>query len=106
MPQGGGIRGRGICVGVEGIYAVIFGGDEHDVVPGASLRRSSTHGYAGQVQRLSVDVAVHGMREELSELTKINVRESEDGLSGVRAGTRNVVVLCNHAYLRGSSPAK
>lgn len=75
-------------VRVEGIDAVVFGGDEDDVVSALA-----GDGETLNVKRLSVDAAVNGIGEEFAEICGGDVRRSEDGFVGVGAGTQIVVVL-------------
>jgi len=75
------------AVGVEGIDAVVFGGDEKDVVFAFAGNLE-----IGELQRLGVNVAVDFEGKEFAELCGIDVGRSEDFFVEVSAGA-SVVVL-------------
>ena len=55
----------GLSVGVEGVDAVVLGGDEDDVVRAAGDREIR------HIERLGVDFAIHGAGEEFSERSAV-----------------------------------
>ena len=94
LPEWSGV-GAAVVVGVEGVDAVVFGSDEDDVVGAFAGDRDVRH-----VERLSVDLRVHGLREKFAEGGGIYVCSGEDGFVGVGAGARVVVVLGGYALRR------
>jgi len=76
-------------VGVEGIDAVVLGGDVEDVV-GAF----AGDGDMRDVERLGVDVAVHLQREPLAELGGTDSRRRERGFVEIGAGAGVVPLRC------------
>src|SRR5205085_10779486 len=72
--------------------AVVLGGDEDDVV-GALAGDGKT----GQVKRLGIDLAVYPEVEEQAETVHVDVGRRQDGLAGIEAGPRVVVVVGQHA---------
>src|SRR5271165_2835991 len=96
LPQGSGV-GPAISIGVKGVDAVVFGGDKDDVVRSAGLRRARARGYARQIERLRVDVAVDRGRKELSKSGGVHVGGRENCFIGVCTGSGDVVMLGEHA---------
>src|SRR6267154_444223 len=105
-PKWGSIGGWRIAVGIESVNAVVLGGDEYHVVLRASLGCAGAHGYSWNIKRLRVNVAVHRVGEELSELTGTHIGRREDSFTGVGAGTGDIVMLREHRDLRHRAPPK
>ncbi len=78
---------RAAKIGVEGINAVVFGGDEDDVVRGAADCKS------GQIKRLGFDSAIDGEGEEFAEVAGANGSRGEYRLAEVLACPGKVVML-------------
>jgi len=77
-----------VCV--EGIDAVVLRGNVKNVVDALV-----GDGYVGEVKRLGVDRIVDRECHQLSKVGGVYVQGSEDGLLGVLAGTRVVVMPCD-----------
>src|SRR5712672_4302939 len=105
-PKWGSIGGGRIAIGIECVNAVVLGGDEYHIVLGASLGCAGTHGYSRKIKRLRVNVAVHRVGEELSELTGTHIGWREGSFTGVGAGARDIVMLREHRDLRHRAPPK
>src|SRR5271155_2371141 len=82
-----------IGVRVKGIHTVMLGGNINNVVD------HSASSYAGDVERLSKDIAVNRLREELSEICGVDVRRRQDRLVGIHAGPLIVVAGGGDGYL-------
>src|SRR5262249_20344220 len=78
-------------VGVEGVDAVVLRGGEDDVA-----RAAAGDGQVGLVERLGVDVAVHGVAVQLAEVAGVDVGGGEHLLARVMAGEEIVVVPGQH----------
>ena len=87
-------RRRGI-VGVEGIDAVVVGGDVDDI-PDAETRNVE----AVYIEWLTIDLVVDGALEELAELADVDVRRRQHRFGKVRARPGGVVVLGRDVCLR------
>ena len=98
MPERVGIE-RG-TVGVKGIDAVVFRGHENHVVDGAV-----GHGQALHVERLGVDLAVHGIAEQLAERAGVHVRRGQDGFLQILSRVLVVIVTSQniHRLRKGKS---
>ena len=83
-------------VRVEGVDAVMFGGDEDDVVGAFAGDGDTLH-----IKGLCIDAAVNRIGEELAEIRGGDVGGSEDGFVGVGTGAQVVVVLRDDVHLRG-----
>ena len=81
-------------VGVECVDAVVFGGHEDDVV--SAFAR---YGQALDVEGLSIDAAVNGIGEELTEISGSDIGRSKDRFVGIGTGAEIVVVLCEDVDL-------
>ncbi len=84
VPEG---LGGGGIVGVEGVDAVVDGGDEDEVV-GSAVERD-----VGDDEGLRVDLVVDGELVEEAEGSDRDVGWGEEGLVGVGSGAGVVVVL-------------
>ena len=62
MPKRSGVV-AGVIVGLERVHAVVLGHHVDDVVDALSRNRDP-----GQIERLSVDVAIHRVGKQLAEL--------------------------------------
>src|ERR1039457_3300815 len=78
-----------ITIGIESVNAVMLRGDVHDVVSG--IRRWNEH--LRNIERLGGLHSIQTLREELSELHRIDVRRSQDHLTRVLTGAGIVVML-------------
>ena len=94
MPERGGVQ-RG-AVGIKGVNAVVFRGDENDVMH-AALR----HGEILHVERLSIDLAVHRIAEDFAKGPRIHVRRGQDCLLQVLTGVLVVVMTSQNVYRSG-----
>ena len=94
VPQRRGVASL-IAVGVEGINAVVHGRNINDVVGGVRCRNQN----ARNIQRLRRHLSIERLREEFSELRRIDIRRSQDGFRKVLSGTRIVIVLRQHRRL-------
>jgi hypothetical protein len=90
----------GAVVRVERIDAVVLCYDVEDVV-GLVLNDDGR-----EVERLSVDFAVDGKKIQLAEGRGIHVRRREDGLVGVEACARVVVVVGDGVVASGRCDGK
>ena len=82
-----------VAVCIEGIYAVMFGRNEHHIV------RLPADRHVGKIERLRVDVSVHGLREEFAKLRGVYIGRSQDGLIEILPSSRNVVAPGGNADL-------
>src|SRR5216684_3534322 len=80
-------RSGGSSVGVEGVYAVVFGGDKENVVFAFAGDFD-----VGKIKRLGVNVTVNFESEEFAELAGIDIGVSENFFVEIGAGTRVVVL--------------
>src|ERR1700733_9040184 len=80
--------------GVEGVDAVMFSGDEDDIV-----NPLAGDDHSGQVQRLPVDLAVHRISEERAELSGTDAGGSEQSFGQILSGACKIVVIGEDAYL-------
>ena len=90
-----------VAVGVEGVDAVLLGGDEEDVVDGVV-----GEGEGGEVERLRVDVADDGKAEELAEGGDADVGGSEEGLLALDPNSRVGVLLRRDTLAEGREGQK
>src|SRR5205823_769211 len=74
-------------IGVKGVDAIVFGGDENDVA------RRAGEIQVGHPQRLRVDVAIDGAGEKLPETCRVHRGRSQAVFLQVLAGARIVVVM-------------
>jgi hypothetical protein len=81
-------------IGVDGVDAVVLGGDVQHIV------RTAAQGHVGDVQRLGINGTVHGDGEEFAERGAVHVGGRENGLRGVFTRARVVVVIGRNRYLR------
>jgi len=86
--------------GVEGVDGVVFGGDEEDVVTAFA-----GDFYAGEEERLGVDVSVDFEGEELAEALGVDIARGEDGFDAIGAEA-GVVVLGGGDFLGGCSQSQ
>jgi len=94
LPQGRAIRAA-VAVGIEGVDRIMFVSNENDVVGRA------VYGQIGHVQRLRIDLAIHGYTEKLAECVGVHIGRSENRLLGVLALMSVVVAPGEHVgYLR------
>ena len=90
FPERIGVRAE-IGIGVEGVDAVVFGGDKDDIVQ-AVVGNIARDIDVGHNQRLCIDDAIDRLREELAE-RRFDIRGSEQGFVGIQAGIGAVVVI-------------
>src|SRR5436309_6656275 len=76
---------------VEGIDAVVHGGHENDVV------RAPLYRGVRDIERLGIDLAVHGAREQLPERRISHLRGCQNKLPAVLSGPLCVVALSENA---------
>ena len=95
LPEGLGVRAA-VAIGIEGVDAIVLGDDEEDVV-----RALAGDAEIGHVKRLSVDVAIHGVAEQLSELGGVDVGERQRRFVAVQGVAGVVVAGSDDADLRG-----
>src|SRR6185369_9856613 len=89
---------RLLAVCVEGIHAVVFRGDDEDILLGA------IDVDAGRDQRLRDHFSINVVRELFTELVGVDVGGSKRGFRRVCAGALVVPVLGEHpVYGRGST---
>src|SRR5437764_999447 len=74
-------------IGVKGVDAIVFGGDENDVA------RRAGEIQVGHPQRLRVDVAIDGAGEKLPETCRVHRGRRQAVFLQVLAGARIVVVM-------------
>src|ERR1017187_10137500 len=74
-------------VGVEGVHAVMLGGDENDVVGTAPDAQT------GNPQRLRVGGSIHGTRKQLSEAAGGHRQGGQRKFVRVGAVARKIVVV-------------
>ena len=82
-------------VRVEGVNTVVFRADKDHVVDPAGEAQVL------DVQRLSIDLAIHGIGEQPAEGARIDAGGGQNGFIGVGPGAGQVVVLGEH--VRGAS---
>ncbi len=75
------------AIGVEGVDAVVFGGHIQDVAQLASGR------HVGQIKRLGVDQAIHGIEADLAKLSGVYIAQRQNDLLRIEPIARNVVVI-------------
>ena len=95
LPERQRVRAR-IGIRIEGIHAVMFGCDIHDIVD------NSVDCHVGDIERLGKDIAENRLREELAEIRGVDVRWRQDRLAAIHVGPLVVVPRRGHSYL-GSS---
>ena len=81
----------GVGVGVKSVNAIVLCGDDDDVVIG------SANGEIGDPERLGVDGAVHGAREEFAEGGSLDVGGCQRKFVGIGSFTREIVVIGGNA---------
>ena len=81
-------------IGIESKHAVVHGRDIHDVVVGSADRD------AGHIERLSVNLPVHGKSADLSKSRSSLICGVETGLLQIGAGLVGVVIHVQHIHLR------
>ena len=86
--------GSAIAVRVKGINAVVLRGDE-DHVPGPLPWNDQ----AGDVQRLGINLAIHGIGEQSAETVGVNIRQRDLRLVGILARAGKVIMPGEHIYL-------
>src|SRR6267154_3824682 len=91
--------GPSVAIRIEGIDAVVLGGDEPHVMRTFSGDRNPC-----QIQWLRIKITVHWIGKESSELRLIYVSGCEDRFVCIGSGPRNVIVLRDHICLRISAP--
>src|SRR5581483_3626826 len=93
LPKRHGVAPR-IAVGVESIDAVVFGNDKDHVV-----NALVGYGDVRNIERLRINVAVHGVREKLAEAVGVDVTGRQGGFVRVRPHARTVVVIRPDVHL-------
>ncbi len=93
LPEGSGV-GLSI-IGVEGVHAVVLGGHEDDVVHTFSRDLDSA-----QIERVGVDVTIHRIGKQLTDLRGVDVRRSELCFAQILPGARQIVVIGEDVDLR------
>src|SRR5579862_8511972 len=83
-------------VGVECVHAIVLSAHEDHIAGSLAGNRN-----IGNVERLGVNLTVHGARKELTKRIDVDVRGVEDGLAQVRACAIQVVMLSRYRYLGG-----
>ena len=83
-----------VAVGIECVHAVVLGCHKHHIV------RHPTNRYVLKIERLSIDVSVHSLREELAEMRRVHIRGIKDRLVEVLPRARDIVVPGSHTQLR------
>src|SRR5437899_11881104 len=78
-------------IGVEGIDAVVLGGDQNDVV------RAGRYRGVRDIERLRIDLGVHGAREQLAEGRTGHRGGGQGKLPAVLSGPLRVVALRENA---------
>jgi hypothetical protein len=84
------------AVRVKRIDAVVFRGDENDVVDAAR-----GHGEVLHVKRLRLNLAIHGITEHFAERTGVYVRRGQDGFLQIL--TSMLVVILTSQNIHSSS---
>ena len=92
LPQRRGVRAL-VTVRVKCIDAVMFGGHKHDV-----MRALTEDRHVGHDQRLSIDVPIHRVAEELAERVCIHIGRRKVRLVGIESLARVVVMVREHRY--------
>src|SRR5439155_19251497 len=82
------------CIRVKGIDAVVLGGDQNDVV------RAPLYQEVRDIERLGIDLAVHGAREKLAKCRRSHVGRSQYGFIRILTGPEVVVVMREHSGRR------
>ena len=73
------IHRRSPDIRIKGVYRVVFGGNEHNIVAGTGHRQSR------QIQRLRIHLAVHLQIAQQPEAGHIDIGRRQDRLGGVLA---------------------
>ncbi len=79
--------------GIEGVNGIVFGGDVEDV-----MAAFAGDFYAGEKERLGIDVSVDFEGEELAEVRRVDVARGEGGFDAIGA-LAGVVVLGGSDFL-------
>ena len=82
------------AVYVKGINLIVLGSDEQHVV------RCPPDDDARHIERLRINIALHGKRSLLTERLRPNIRHGEDGFLRVRTCAIRVVVIRGYGNLR------
>jgi hypothetical protein len=79
------------CTGVriEGVYRVVFGRHEHDIVGGRG------DGQLRKVKRLRIDLAVYGQGAQQSKRRGTHIRERQGGFRQILTGATDVILVCH-----------
>ena len=81
----------GLRRGIEGVHAVVFRGDEDDVV-----RAFAGHRHTRHEQRLRIHVPIDRERKDFAELAGIHIGGSQGGFVERGAGARIVILRGEH----------
>src|SRR5205807_9613045 len=84
------------CIGVKSEDTVVLGGYENNIVRAARYRE------VRDVERLGIDLAVHGAREQLAEGRRSHVGRSQYGFIRILTGPEVVVAMREHSGVIGA----
>ena len=86
-------RRNGWIFRIEGIYRVVNGRDDHDIVSAFTRKIHISHD-----QRLRIDLIIDRPSEQKAELVGVHVADVEHCLLEVHPGSAIIIVLSKHGH--------